>query len=242
MGKYEDMEEVSSRTMTLFFVADTSGSMAGSKIGTLNEAIKNLIPEIQQISDNNADAKINIAILTFSTYSKWLTSNPVEADKFKYKYLDASGVTDLGSACNSLNEKLSRKTGFMNAAGGAFAPTIFLLSDGFPTDDYRSGIAKLKNNNWFKNAIKIAVAIGDDADEDVLAEFTCFRKDESVFKVHSPEALSKLIRFIAVTSSQIGSKSQDAGSKAATKQSAVFEQVQDYVATQLNDSTEDIWV
>jgi uncharacterized protein YegL len=241
MGKYEHQEEVVPRTMTLFFIADTSGSMAGSKIGTLNETIKNLIPDIQQISDNNADAKINIAVLTFSTYSEWLTDRPVEAENFKYKYLNASGLTDLGSACNSLNDKLSRKTGFMNAAAGAFAPTIFLLSDGFPTDDYRSGIAKLKNNNWFKNAIKIAVAIGDYADEDVLAEFTCMRKDESVFKVHTPEALSKLIRFIVVTSSQIGSKSQGAGSATATKQAAVAEQIREYVAVQLDDADQDGW-
>jgi len=239
MGKYTNVEEVISRTMTLFFIADTSESMAGKKIGTLNEAINNLIPDIKRISADNADAKINIAVMKFSTYSEWLTVKPVEAENFKYKYLDAGGLTDLGAACNELNSKLSRKTGFMDAASGAFAPTIFLLSDGFPTDDYRSAIAKLNKNNWFISAIKIAVAIGDDADEDTLAEFTGTK--EAVFKVHTPEALSKLVRFIAVTSSQIGSKSQDAGSVKETKQAVVAEQVKTYVTTQLNDSDEDEW-
>lgn len=237
MGKYANIEEVASRTMTLFFIADTSGSMAGKKIGTLNETIKNLIPDIQQISSDNADAKINIAIMKFSTYSEWLTESPVDVENYKYRYLDAGGLTDLGAACNELNNKLSRKTGFMNASGGAYAPTIFLLSDGYPTDDYRSAIANLNKNNWFKSAIKIAVAIGDDADEDILAEFTGIK--EAVFKVHTPEALSKLVRFIVVTSSQIGSKSQDVSSSGKTKQETVVSQVQSYIETQLNESDDD---
>ena len=50
-----DVESVPRRTMTLFFLADTSGSMEGSKIGTLNQAIEDVIPEIKDISENNAD-------------------------------------------------------------------------------------------------------------------------------------------------------------------------------------------
>jgi uncharacterized protein YegL len=238
-GRYGDVEEVALRTLTLFFIADVSGSMKGNKIGALNETIKNLIPEIQQIADGNADANIHIAMLKFSTYSEWATDQPVDSKDFKYRYLDAGGLTDLGAACLALNEKLSRKNGFMYTASGAFAPILFLLSDGYPTDDYRSGIAKLKNNKWYKNAIKIAVAIGDGADEDVLAEFTGICKEESVFKVRTPEALSKMIRFIVKTSSEIGSKSQDAGATGTTKQQAVGKQVTEYHANLKTDDEAD---
>ena len=47
---YEGAVEVSRRTMTLFFVVDASGSMDGSKMGTLNSAIEEVIPEIRKIS------------------------------------------------------------------------------------------------------------------------------------------------------------------------------------------------
>jgi uncharacterized protein YegL len=235
-------EGIASRTMVLFFMADTSWSMDGKKIGTLNEAIKNVIPEIQEISDNNADAKIKIAAMKFSNGAEWLYPTPIEAENFKWKYLNTDGLTDFGTACKMLNEGLSRKEetgGFMYAASGSFAPAIFLLSDGEPTDEYHNALEQLKNNNWFKNAIKIAIAIGDDANVDVLTEFTGSK--EAVITVHTPEALGKLIRFVAVTSSQIGSKSQDASATGTTKQAAVIEQVQDYVADQLNDSGEDEW-
>jgi len=44
---YDQAVEVARRTMVLFFVVDTSGSMEGAKIGTLNSAIEDVIPEIR---------------------------------------------------------------------------------------------------------------------------------------------------------------------------------------------------
>jgi len=224
---YDQVVEVARRTMVLFFMVDTSGSMEGAKIGTLNSAIEDVIPEIRQISAENADAQIKIAVLEFSEGAKWLTHAPMDVAGYSWNYLNAYGSTDFGAACRELNAKLS-KDAFMGDTAGSFAPAIFLLSDGEPTDDYRSALADLKNNNWFKRAIKAAVAIGDDARKDVLKEFT--GSIESVLSVHSPEALRKMIRFVSVTASQIGSKSSSVGKagvdEAASKQEEFIRQVQ----------------
>ena len=223
---YDDVVEVARRTMVLFFVVDTSGSMEGSKIGTLNQAVEDVIPEIREISENNADAEIKIAVLEFSSGARWITSMPVPADGFDWKYLDAGGLTDLGTACRMLAEKLSRNS-FMSDVTGSFAPAVFLMSDGAPTDDYRAGLEELWNNNWFKKAIKVAVAIGENANTSVLAEFT--GNEESVLSVHNPEMLRKMIRFVSVTSSQIGSQSSAVGSgnidEVKSKQEEFVEQV-----------------
>ena len=138
----------------------------------------------------------------------------------------------LGAACSELASKLSRSGGFMQSASGSFAPAIILLSDGGPTDDYNTGLVKLKANNWFKSAIKIAIAIGDDADKDVLKDFT--GSSEAVITVHNIDALKQIIRVVAVTSSQIGSKSSTAGE--TTKQEQVVKDIQD--ATQNIDGAE----
>ena len=191
MGLYDEVVEVPRRTMVLFFVVDTSGSMGGAKIGTVNSAIEEIVPELKDISESNADAQIKVATLSFSTGARWIDSAPVAAENFRWNYLDANGVTDLGTACLQLNEKLSRNA-FMSDATGSFAPAIFLLSDGEPTDNYKHGLEKLKQNNWFKKAIKVAVAIGDDANKTVLADFT--GNIESVITVHTPEALKKWIQ------------------------------------------------
>ena len=144
-----DKIEIPRRTMVLFFVIDTSGSMDGSKIGAVNAAIEEVIPAIKEVSDENADAEIKIAALEFSSGTRWITANgPVEVEQFRWNYLDAAGCTDLGAAYKTLNEKLSTKA-FMKEATGSFAPAIFLLSDGEPTDDWASTLAQLKQNNWF---------------------------------------------------------------------------------------------
>lgn len=204
MGLYDDAVEVPRRTMVLFFLVDTSGSMTGSKIGAVNSAIEEVIPELKDISESNADAQIKIAVLSFSTGAKWIYNTPIEAENFRWNYLDANGVTDFGEACIQLNEKLSRNA-FMSDITGSFAPAVFLMSDGEPTDNYSYGLSKLKENNWFKKAIKVAVAIGDDANKNVLADFT--GNSESVLEVHTPEALKKMIKFVSVRASEIGSRS-----------------------------------
>ncbi len=209
MGLLDEVVEVPRRTMVLFFVVDTSGSMAGDKIGTVNCAIEEIIPVLKETSEENADALIKVAALEFSTSAHWIYNTPVAATDFKWSYIQAGGVTDLGEACIQLNQKLSRNE-FMNEATGSYAPAIFLMSDGAPTDNYKYGLEKLKQNNWFKKAIKVAIAIGDDANKDVLAEFT--GNMEAVVTVHSPEALKKWIQFVSVRASEIGSKSSNAGS------------------------------
>ncbi|MCL2232780.1 MAG: VWA domain-containing protein [Treponema sp.] len=199
--------EIPRRTMVLFFVIDTSGSMDGSKIGAVNTAIEEVIPAIREVSDENADAQIKIAALEFSSGATWITkSGPVEAEHFRWNYLEAAGVTDLGAACKSLNEKLSTKE-FMKEATGSFAPAIFLLSDGDPTDDWQKGLETLKQNNWFKAAIKVAVAIGDGANKDVLKAFT--GSMEAVLEVHNAAMLKKMIKFVSVRASQVASKSSN---------------------------------
>ena len=215
MGLLDDVVSVPRRTMTLFFVIDTSGSMAGNKIGAVNDAVENVLPMLDEISASNPDAEIKVAALEFSSGCNWLYDEPKLASEFVWQ-----DVTAIGAACQELNTKLSRN-GFMQTPSGSFAPAIILLSDGGPTDDFYGGLSKLKANNWFKNAIKIAIAIGDDADKDVLTQFT--GTNEAVFTVHNIDALKQIIRVVAVTSSQIGSKSSTAGD--TTKQEQVIKDV-----------------
>ena len=240
MSLLDEVVSVPRRTMTLFFLIDTSGSMMGNKIGAVNDAVVNVLPMLDEISASNPDAEIKVAALEFSSGTNWLYAEPKLASEFIWQDVTAGGLTSLGEACTELNSKLSR-SGFMKSASGSFAPAIILLSDGGPTDDYQSGIFKLKNNNWFKSAIKVAIAIGDDADLNVLSEFT--GTNEAVFTVHNIDALKQIIRVVAVTSSQIGSKSSTAGEN--TKQDQVIDEVQSQidningaeVATQVDGSS-----
>ena len=197
-------DELPRRTMVLFFLVDTSYSMNGGKIGAVNQAIHEVMPMLDEISSNNSDAEIKIAILKFSSGCEWIYNAPKTADKFIYQDLVTDGATDMGAACLELNSKLSRKE-FMSNPQGSFAPVLLMLSDGGPTDNFEHGLKILKGNKWYQAAIKIAIAIGNDANKNVLKNFT--NSIESVIEAHNIEALKKIIRTVSITSSVIGSQS-----------------------------------
>lgn len=222
MSILDDTVSIPRRIMTLFFMIDASGTMEGSKIGALNDAVVNVIPILEEISANNPDAEIKVAALVFSTSYRWLYDEPKLANEFVWQDVKANGLTSFGAACEELDNKMSLSNGFMQSNSGSYAPVIILLSDGAPTDNWKSGLEKLKANIWFKSAIKVAIAIGDDADKNVLAEFT--GTSSAVVTVRTIEALKAIVRMVAVTSSKIGSQSCATGG--ATKQDQVNSDLQ----------------
>ena len=225
MGAFDQVDEVPRRVMVLFFIVDTSGSMNGEKIGSLNVAVREVIPTISDLSSENPDAQIKVAAMEFASGIEWMYPQPIEAESFQWRDLEAGGLTSFGEACTELCSKLSTKA-YMTQATGSFAPAIILMSDGEPTDDYKRGLEKLKGNNWFKAAIKVAIAIGNDANQDMLAEFT--GNSEAVLTVHNKEQLKKIIHFVSVTASQVASKTSSVGKDAPeTKQEENVEKIKE---------------
>ncbi len=197
-----DNEPIARKTLVIFYLIDTSGSMDGTKIGTVNTVMEETIPEIRNVG--GADAEVKVAVLTFDNDVEWVYDEPISVEEFSWKRLTAYGWTEMGGAFEQLNEKLSRN-GFLQTPSLSFAPVIFLLSDGYPNPGYEPALEKLKKNKWFKYSLKIAFAVGADADKEVLADFT--GNPEAVVTVNNGEALARLIKLLTVKSSQIGSRS-----------------------------------
>lgn len=205
-----ELDAVPRRVMPLIFLVDTSGSMDGAKIASLNVAVQESLKDVGEISKNNSDAQIKVAVLEFSSGTQWMYPQPIESESFKWQDLKAGGLTSLGAAYSELNEKLSKSHGFMAEPTGSRAPAIILLTDGQPTDDYKHPLEKLKGNPWFKAGVKVAIAIGDeDTNVDILAEFT--GNKEAVLTVHNVDQLKKIIKTVSVTASQVASQSASVG-------------------------------
>ena len=61
---------VSKKSLVIFFLIDTSGSMKGTKMGELNTVMEELIPEIRRVGE--ADTDVKVAVLTFSNSVMWM--------------------------------------------------------------------------------------------------------------------------------------------------------------------------
>lgn len=231
-----EIEGVARKSMVMFFLIDTSGSMEGRSIAAVNDAMREVLPDIQDISDNNADASIKLAVMSFSSGTNWETPQPVELGSYKWNDLVAGGVTDMGEAFKELNSKLDRNA-FLQDTMGVKAPVIIMISDGEPTDDYKAGLKALQQNKWYKRSIKIALGV-DDANMDVMSDFT--GSTESAIYLKDKSLLKKLIHVVSVTSSTVGSKNAgDAEDDVAAAQESVVETVRDEMQNLDAESDED---
>lgn len=208
--------ELASRPLHFFWMVDCSGSMYGEKIGAVNHAIQSTIPEMRDTASDNPNAQLLIRTLKFSTGASWVTSTPVPIDEFDWEDLDAEGVTDLGKAFDLLSAQLT----IPPMTDRALPPVIVLLSDGCPTDNYKDALNNLKHLPWGKKAVKIAISIGQDADDEVLADFTGNR--ELVLQANNATALTKMIKWastaasvVSAPASRVVSASAGDGSSAA---------------------------
>ena len=120
----------------------------------------------------------------------------------------------------------------MMEATGSFAPVIIILSDGAPTDHTEHALDKLKANNWFKVATKVAIAIGVDCIKSTLIDFT--GNKEAVLTVHNVDELKKIIRMVSVTASRVNSKTTSVGKDAPDKVTETINTIQTDIA---NDPT-----
>ncbi len=228
---------VSKKSLVIFFLIDTSGSMKGTKMGELNTVMEELIPEIRRVGE--ADTDVKVAVLTFSNSVMWMYSEPVSIEDFEWTRLRADGVTSMGEAFRELSIRMSRNS-FLSSPSLSFAPVIFLMTDGYPSDDYKAGLEALQKNSWYKFGLKAALGIGKEANDDMLAEFTGTK--DTVVHAYSGGQLAQMIKIIAVTSSQIGSKSMTLSDDTnhelssqdvyAAKQKMLGQQIQDLVKSQ----------
>lgn len=203
---------VNRRVCPIFFLLDCSGSMGGLPIGAVNDAVEGVLSKMIRMNSSNADTKIEVAILKFGADEKynevaeWVTgdSGLVDVSSFNWTYLDAYGMTPMGEAFDKLNAALSVKHGFMRRASGSVAPVLFLLTDGYATDDAKASLERLKNNSWYKIAIKVAIGYGRDYDKALLVDFT--GNEKSVVETDDPNVLTSMIEFVTITSSMVASQ------------------------------------
>jgi len=224
---------VSRKSLVIFFLIDTSGSMKGTKMGELNTAMEELMPEIRRVGE--ADTDVKVAVLTFATHFAWMYPEPISIEEFEWSRLSPAGITNMGAAFEELAVRLSRNS-FLSSPSLSFAPVIFLMTDGYPSDDYKNGLKKLSENSWYRHGLKVALGIGKEANDEILAEFT--GTSDTVVHAYSGGQLAQLIKKIAVTSSQIGSKSMTLSDDTSGELS--FEDVSESKQKQLGEQIKEI--
>ena len=191
---------IATRPLHFIFIADCSTSMTGSKIQALNHAIREAVPHMREVARGNPNAEVLVRAVKFSAGAQWHVSQPTNVDEFEWTDLSVSGMTDMGRALSLVTEVL--RTPPMQER--ALPPVLVLISDGQPTDDFEGGLRVLMAEPWGKKAVRLAIAIGEDADTGVLQRFIGHAEIQPLV-ANNAEDLVKYIRWASTAVLQAAS-------------------------------------
>jgi len=162
---------------------DTSGSMAGEKIGELNEGLAVFEQELK--ADPLAALRVEVAIVTFgpvrvrevkSGVGDAIRSDAgeafVAATDFMAPNLSSEGNTPMGEAIRTgLKLLRERKQIYKQNAIQYYRPWMFLITDGEPNDDWKNAARELRAEEDGKGVLFFAIGV-DKADMDVLGQLS----------------------------------------------------------------------
>jgi uncharacterized protein YegL len=165
---------VARRPLHFIVMADCSGSMKGEKMQALNFALRSMLPHLIDWERDQLQAQLLIRILAFASTPQWCVPDPIPVAELSSRWRNLEyvpmGRTNMGPAFRAVADALRPE----QLERRALRPAILLVTDGLPTDPpggFESGLASLLELAAGRSALRLAVAIGRDANSEPLDRF-----------------------------------------------------------------------
>lgn len=182
------------RPLPVIVAVDRSGSMgADGKIDALNLSFRDFI---NSIKGEDTPVDIQVALFSFGGNDAIceLPLTPVDKINADIYSFSAQGRTPMGQAFLMMKKLIEDKN---IVPARSYKPTIVLITDGIPTDDYVPAMDSLINEGRSSKAFRIAMAIGDDADKNMLAQFVS--SPELLISGDSARDIKRFFRFVTMS-------------------------------------------
>jgi uncharacterized protein YegL len=186
------------RPLPIIILADTSGSMyADNKIGILNNAIREMIDSLTDSSSLRAE--LQLMVIIFGGDKSTLYQPMTKVNDIIWSDLQAGGRTPMGDTFSMLKSIIENKDIIPSRA---YTPTVVLLSDGVPTDDWKESLKQLLSSSRASKAMRMAMSIGaGDEGKEVLKEFLG-DSPLNVFESNEARDINKFFKFVTMSVSQ----------------------------------------
>ena len=195
MATLKNFSTSAARPLPVILLADVSGSMtADGKISALNRAIRDMISSFAE--EEEARAEISVAVVTFGSEARLHTALQ-PAKQMEWTDLSAGGATPMGAAMELAADLIDDREAI---PARAYRPTVVLVSDGIPTDDWSNGIRRLTGEGRGGKAFRLALAIGGDADEQMLRKFA--GGDATLYRAEDARRIRQFFEFLTMTVAQ----------------------------------------
>lgn len=209
------------RPLPVIVLADVSGSMTQHrKLETLNESIETMIRAFA--AEDTARGEIQVAVVAFGGDRAVLHQPLVPATQLTWTDLEAGGRTPLGAALDLLTDLLEDE---QTIPKRAFMPTLILVSDGKPNDSWEGSLDRLLASKRGKRAIRLAVGVGVDMEEEDFHVLECFIANPAI----KPTPVDKVHRLSRYFSWVTLSVTQQARSGQQTSAEIGFDQLDEFL-------------
>ena len=193
------------------WICDCSGSMEGAKINSLNRAIADGLDSMRLAAQQHPDMDIRVRSLGFGSDVTWEIESPTPLEEITWRDLTPGGdETSMGLALSEVAAQLTVPP--MEAE--AYPPILALVSDGMPTDNFDLGLQRLMDTRWGKNAMRVAIALGQTADRDPLKRFIS-NPDVPMLTADNSDHLAEHIHRISTRGIEVVSDASGADANAA---------------------------
>jgi uncharacterized protein YegL len=159
------------RRLPIYIVIDTSGSMNGEPIASVNVGLQAMVHALRQ--DPHALDSVHLSLITFDNEVKEIFPlTPLDQVQIPEIGCPKSGATNLGAALKlaveSIEKNVKRSTAEQK---GDWRPMLFLMTDGAPSDTacFNEMVTKIRHGEFGKI---IACAAGPKAKEEFLKQIT----------------------------------------------------------------------
>jgi uncharacterized protein YegL len=177
--------------------------MSGEPIEAVKNGVQVMISTLRQ--NPQAIETAFLSVITFNSSAEQVIPL-TDLASFQMVDIRASGTTSLGEALRLVAHKIDNEvTKTTPEKKGDWKPLVFIMTDGVPTDDWKSGLNEFKTR---KTAFTVACGAGNGADTAVLKQIT-----DNVVSLDTADAQS-IAKFFAWVTASIGvssTKVEDSG-------------------------------
>ena len=159
------------RRLPVYILLDTSGSMRGEPIHSVNVGLQSMLSALRQ--DPYALESVYLSVITFDIDAKvYLPLTPLDQVQIPDLDVPNVGATFMGAALELLAQEVQQNVQkSSNDVKGDWRPLLFLMTDGSPSDvyAYQQIVPTIKQLNF---ATIVACAAGPKAKTESLLQLT----------------------------------------------------------------------
>lgn len=159
------------RRLPVYILLDTSGSMRGEPIHSVNVGLQSMLSALRQ--DPYALESVYLSVITFDIEAKvYLPLTPLDQVQLPDLDVPNVGATFMGAALELLAQEVQQNVQkSSNDVKGDWRPLLFLMTDGSPSDvyAYQQIVPTIKQLNF---ATIVACAAGPKAKTESLLQLT----------------------------------------------------------------------